>query len=73
MNGVSGLGYSPPEVIEYGHIWVLWGSYYNIPEAILYLLKGDYSPFEAFKQVFLQLKQVKLKFRDDVPLISLLE
>ena len=22
----------------------MWGSYYNIPEAICYLLKGDYKP-----------------------------
>ena len=23
-------------------IWGIWGSYYNIPKAIFYLLKGDY-------------------------------
>ena len=23
-------------------IWCIWGAYYNIPEAIFYLLKGDY-------------------------------
>ena len=23
-------------------IWDTWGSYYNIPKAIVYLLKGDY-------------------------------
>ena len=23
-------------------IWGIWGSYYNIPEGIFYLLKGDY-------------------------------
>ena len=22
--------------------WGIWGSYYNIPKAIFYLLKGDY-------------------------------
>ena len=31
--------YSPPEV---DRIWGIWGSYYNIPIAILYVLKGDY-------------------------------
>ena len=25
-------------------IWVIWGSYYNIPKAISYLLKGAYKP-----------------------------
>ena len=25
-------------------MWGIWGSYYNIPQAIFYLLKGDYSP-----------------------------
>ena len=34
-------GYSPPEV---DRIWGIWGSYSNIPKAILYLLKGDYKP-----------------------------
>ena len=24
-------------------IWGIWGSYYNIPKAIFYLLKGDYT------------------------------
>ena len=24
-------------------IWGIWGSYYNIPKAIFYVLKGDYS------------------------------
>ena len=33
--------YSPPEVDT---IWGVWGPYYNIPKAIFYLLKGDYSP-----------------------------
>ena len=23
-------------------IWVIWGSYFNIPKAIFYLLQGDY-------------------------------
>ena len=31
--------YSPPEV---DRVWSIWGSYYNIPKAIFYLLKGDY-------------------------------
>ena len=31
--------YSPPYV---DRIWGIWGSYYNIPKAIFYLLKGDY-------------------------------
>ena len=38
--GVS-LPYSPPEV---DGIWGIWGSYYNIPKAIFYLLQGDYNP-----------------------------
>ena len=25
-------------------IWGIWGPYYSIPKAILYLLKGDYNP-----------------------------
>ena len=32
--------YSPPEV---DRIWGIWGSSYNIPKAIFYLLKGDFS------------------------------
>ena len=32
--------YSPPQV---DRIWGIWGSYSNIPEAILYLLQGDYT------------------------------
>ena len=31
---------SPPQV---DRIWGIWGSYYNIPKAIFYLLKGDYT------------------------------
>ena len=31
--------YSPPQV---DRIWGRWGSYYNIPKAIFYLLEGDY-------------------------------
>ena len=31
--------YSPPYV---NRMWGIWGSYYNIPTAIFYLLKGDY-------------------------------
>ena len=23
-------------------IWAIWGSYYNLPKAIFYLLEGDY-------------------------------
>ena len=30
--------YSPPYV---DRIWGIWGSYYNVPRAIFYLLKGD--------------------------------
>ena len=34
--------YSPPLV---DRIWGIWGSYYNIPKAVIfYLLKGDYKP-----------------------------
>ena len=33
------LYYSPPEV---DRIWGIWGSYYNIPKARFYLLKGGY-------------------------------
>ena len=32
-------GYSPPSV---DRIWGIWGSSYTIPEATVYLLKGDY-------------------------------
>ena len=32
--------FSPPEV---DRTWDIWGSYYNIPKAILYLRKGDYN------------------------------
>ena len=32
--------YSPPKV---DRIWGIWGSYYKLPKAIFYLLKGDYS------------------------------
>ena len=31
--------YSRPQV---DRIWGTWGSYYNMPKAIFYLLKGDY-------------------------------
>ena len=31
--------YNPPQV---DRIWGIWGSGYNIPKAIFYLLKGDY-------------------------------
>ena len=48
MVSVKGLGflsefqenlYSPPEVHR---IWGIWGSYYTIPKAIFYILKGGY-------------------------------
>ena len=29
----------PPEV---DRIWGIWGSYYNIPKTVFYLIKGDY-------------------------------
>ena len=32
--------YGPPQV---DRIWGIWGSYYNIPQAIFALLKGDYN------------------------------
>ena len=32
-------GYSPPKVDTK---WAIWGSYYGIPKAMFYLLKGDY-------------------------------
>ena len=35
------LPYSPSQV---DRIWGMWGSYYKIPKAIFYLLKGDYNP-----------------------------
>ena len=34
-----GMMYSAPQV---DRIWGIWGSYYNIPKAIFYLLNGDY-------------------------------
>ena len=41
MLGVEGFRvYSSPSV---DRIWDIWGSYYNIPKAIFYLLEGDYS------------------------------
>ena len=30
-------------VSQVDRIWDIWESYYNIPEAIFYLLKGDYN------------------------------
>ena len=40
--GVAKEVYSPPQV---DRIWgIIWGSFYNIPKAIFYLLKGDYIP-----------------------------
>ena len=38
-SGYPYKGCSPPLV---DRIWAIWGSYYNIPKAIFYLLKGDY-------------------------------
>ena len=38
--GGGGGWYSPPEV---DRIWGIWGFYYNVPKAMFYLLKGDYS------------------------------
>ena len=32
---------APPKV---DRIWGIWGSYYDMLEAIFYLLKGDYEP-----------------------------
>ena len=40
MNPRGPLAYSPPQVDT---IWGIWGSNYNIPRAIFYLLKGDYT------------------------------
>ena len=37
---ILALPHSPPQV---DRMWDIWGSYYNIDEAIFYLLKGDYS------------------------------
>ena len=37
--GSGSKDYSPPKV---DRIWGIWESYYNIPKAIFYLLKGDY-------------------------------
>ena len=39
MTWVGCSTYSPPEV---DRIWGIWGSYYDIPKTIFYLLKGDY-------------------------------
>ena len=46
---VSGLGMRVQQLNlqtsslrEVDRIWGIWGSYYNIPKAIFYLLKGDY-------------------------------
>ena len=36
----SNARYSPSYV---DRIWDIWGSQYNIPKAILYLIKGDYN------------------------------
>ena len=38
---IMGLGFIVPPQVD--RIWVIWGSYYNIPKAIFYLLKGDYN------------------------------
>ena len=34
--------YNPPEV---NRIWGIWGSDYNVPKDVFYLLKGDYRGF----------------------------
>ena len=34
--------YSPNQVVD--RIWGIWGSFYKIPKAIFYLLKGDCKP-----------------------------
>ena len=33
-------------------MWGLWGSYYNIPKAIFYLLKGDYRVYGSGAKVW---------------------
>ena len=38
VHTLGGERYSPPEV---DRKWGIWGSYYNIPKTIFYLLKGD--------------------------------
>ena len=30
-------------VPQVDRIWGIWGSYYNVPTTIIYLLKGDYN------------------------------
>ena len=40
VKGLGFRGYSPPPYVD--RIWGIWGSYYNIPKAIFYLLKRDY-------------------------------
>ena len=42
--------YSPPSV---DRIWGIWGSYYNMPKAIFYLLKGDYRALQQSTTVCL--------------------
>ena len=42
--------YSPPEV---NRIWGIWGSYYNIPKAMFYLLKGDYTDIATHSYSFI--------------------
>ena len=37
--------YSPPEI---DRLWGIWGSYFSIPKAIFYLLKGDYKSGVSF-------------------------
>ena len=41
LKSISGLE-AGPIVPLVDRIWGIWGPYYNIPKAILYLHKGDY-------------------------------
>ena len=42
----------PLEQIDYGR--GIWGSYYNILEAIFYVLKGNYTPLSNESKLFRQ-------------------
>ena len=48
---------SPPKV---DRIWAIWGSYHNIPKAIFYLLKGDYTSLQELPkgEYFCKLQKV---------------
>ena len=39
LRGLRCWAFSPPQV---DRLWGIWGSYYDIPKAIVYLLKGGY-------------------------------